>query len=632
MAKLKKVPSLVVGQPLDLLRKVIMEFGSTCSCVEPLAKRAEELARSRSWDTLYTEMTSAPQNPYGSATAFFVASQLSAFVTAYPFPPGVIKNVDPEGAALKKFFQAEHRCKWVNRKFRALKRHGNWLSDWRLVALERARHDISKLLGELPNLASIAERCDFTSGAAVGVHGNATNIARKLGAKRWTVTHQALPYAIPFLWRNDTMRDVILPGDVKCYDRELFEQCVMEKVELISHNKIGFAPKKVTVHRTVASEPTLNNYLQNGIDKELRYLLLNRWNVDLSDQRKNAELARLGSVGWDQPNPFVTLDLSSASDLISLEVVRYLLPPEWFELLNATRSPAFLLGGETTRYEKFCSMGNGFCFPLESMIFAAMAKVCGRITGDHEYSVYGDDIIVRKSCALILKELLGFVGFRVNEEKSFIFSPFRESCGSDWVAGRNVRPVNIDKPLSDIRHVFALHNSFYRHDLAENLSEGVRHILRKQMPDFLRPGREPGDTAFSVPLDVAMRSPQVRWSRQRQRWVWKEILSVPVVDENWGKGMSWWARRDIMTYGLLRGCTPEVMRRGDPLAPPLFTLRYSSTPKLKTVSRWWNDEFDPARAEFDRRPSKGFAALDREYRESASPSARHWAIWKTNYA
>lgn len=634
MKQSKKCPSLNIKDPLDVLRKCIISFGKTCLDVHPFAARAVELARSRSWDTLYKETALVPNDPYGDATKQYVVGQLRAFVLAYPYPTGVIRDVDPEAAALQKFEAAEHRCKWVNRKFRALKKHGRWLSDWRLRALERARQMVHHLLGETPNYAAVADQCDFTSGAAIGVHGNATNIARKLRAN-WSVSPLALPYAIPFLWRNDHFRNVLLPGDIKCYDRDVFEQALLDRIELVPYNKIGFVPKKVNIHRVMATESALNNYCQNGVDKEMRLHLKRRWGVDLSDQDRNARLARDGSENWDSLDPFVTLDLSSASDLISIEVVRYLLPPEWFELLDALRSHSYQLNGETRVYEKFCSMGNGFCFPLESMIFAAMAKVCGEIAGDGKFSVYGDDIIVRKSCALILKELLGFVGFRVNEEKSYINSPFRESCGSDWVEGRNVRPVNFDKPLEDLRQVFAVHNTFLRHELSEQLSEPLRCELRSYAPKWLRPGREPGDTAFSVPLDVAVRSPHVRWSKQRQRWVWKEILSLPVLDEECLKDLSWIARRDVNTYALLRGATPCNMQGRASLTPPQFTLRYRSRPKVKTVSRWWSDDY-PTGNPLGNIGSDPFLAFSvperREYRESASPSKLHWVIWNTNMA
>jgi len=33
-----------------------------------------------------------------------------------------------------------------------------------------------------------------------------------------------------------------------------------------------------------------------------------------------------------------------------------LLPPEWFELLNSTRSLNYLVNGNKTRFHKFCSM------------------------------------------------------------------------------------------------------------------------------------------------------------------------------------------------------------------------------------------------------------------------------------
>jgi hypothetical protein len=312
---------------------------------------------------------------------------------------------------------------------------------------------------------------------------------------------------------------------------------------------------------------------------------LKAFNLDLSDQTKNQRLALQGSLGGF--NPYVTIDLSAASDSLSMEVVRELLPPEWFEFLDCLRAPRYMLPmtNQTSRYEKFCSMGNGFCFPLQTLIFASVVYAASRLNNapPGDYSVYGDDIIARQSEALIVVELLRELGFRTNVDKTFITGPFRESCGADWFAGQDVRPVHYDKPLVDVRQLFALHNSTLRSRRCELFFEEFRVVLRSLGGRFfLRPGREPGDSAFSVPLDVAMSSPFVRWDRDLQRWTWSEIASRPVSDV---------VRLGEVEYANI--LMLAVLRGSDSQRP--FSLRYETTPKIVRVRRHYFDDFDKAR-------------------------------------
>jgi hypothetical protein len=104
--------------------------------------------------------------------------------------------------------------------------------------------------------------------------------------------------------------------------------------------------------------------------------------------------------------------------------------------------------------EKFSSMGNGFTFELETLIFAAIALVITRECGfsgrlGSDVFVFGDDIIVKNGVARPLKSVLEFLGFELNAEKSYFGDePFRESCGGDYFAGQPVRPYFL-KELPD---------------------------------------------------------------------------------------------------------------------------------------------------------------------------------------
>jgi hypothetical protein len=55
--------------------------------------------------------------------------------------------------------------------------------------------------------------------------------------------------------------------------------------------------------------------------------------------------------------------------------------------------------------------------------------------------VYGDDIVIPTQHVDYVCEYLESFGLRVNRNKSFANSHFRESCGADFFAGQAVKPV-----------------------------------------------------------------------------------------------------------------------------------------------------------------------------------------------
>jgi hypothetical protein len=443
---------------------------------------------------------------------------------------------------------AEAKCERTNRRFSK----GRFLRSRYSSQVVYAREWIRHVLGDEPDIVAIQNGADFSSGSSIGVTGNATNIFRKFNADSWSVNPMALPYSLPALWSNNHYAALLCPkrNGYYCFDFEAVREVTKKKVKLTSCNKVDFVPKTAKTDRSIAVEPTLNAFIQKGIDEFLR-ARLRSVGIDLRDQGKNAHLAKIGSLDGS----LATLDLSSASDSVSTNLVKVLLPPAWFALLERTRSPSFELDGVVRRYHKFVSMGNGFCFPLETLIFAALARSaihsCG--TQNRTYSVYGDDIIIPTEATSTLRMLLAFCGFTVNMQKSFWEGHFRESCGADWYQGQDVRPVYLDSEFCHIHDVFIFHNATLRSDRTSLFFEGVRKYLRAVVPKahrYMRPmwanvhvprfsaqrNLEWFDVActqgaFTVPEDVFMSSAFAVWSRGRQRWQWKELSFSPVLDK-----------------------------------------------------------------------------------------------------
>jgi len=297
-----------------------------------------------------------------------------------------------------------------------------------------------------------------------------------------------------------------------------FDLCEGESalVDVTLHSgRLEFVPKSAKTDRPIVVEPWLNSILQLGIGDYIARRL-RRFGVDIRDQTRNQNLARLGSI----TGALATLDLSSASDSVSTGLVEHLLSPEWFELLCTARSGTVLYQGQVRRLEKISSMGNGFTFPLETLIFwAVTTAICGDVP---EVSVYGDDIICPSAQAEEVMRTLFVLGFDVNREKSFWSGPFRESCGADYLSGIDVRPIFIEGPLSG-HDAFRMHNFYVR----RGLYDFAALILSKIAPHIALTGPDGYGDGHLLRDDWEVNRPH--WMRTRgfggatfDTWVYKK--------------------------------------------------------------------------------------------------------------
>lgn len=250
------------------------------------------------------------------------------------------------------------------------------------------------------------------------------------------------------------------PYDPRCFTKlPLPKNSILFRV--VPGNRIEFVPKKESIARTIALEPMGNVMLQLGVDGYLRKRLA-KFGININDQTINQRLARVGSID----NSLATLDLSGASDNISMRLVEKLLPYEWVEYLYRLRSDIGVFpDGTTVRYEKLSSMGNGYTFAIETLLFAAVVfAVNPEASFGHDAHVYGDDIIVKTSDSASVMRLLELCGYIINTDKSFFSTSFtRESCGADFYKGQNIRPVFMKSTLEsmDVFSYYSLHNRLF---------------------------------------------------------------------------------------------------------------------------------------------------------------------------
>jgi hypothetical protein len=233
----------------------------------------------------------------------------------------------------------------------------------------------------------------------------------------------------------------------------------LSKVRYQDGNKIVTVPKNSKTDRTIAIEPGLNLWFQKSIGTMIRRRLL-RLGCDLNSQERNQRLSRVGS----KTNRLATVDFSSASDSISISTVENLLPLRWFTVMNLVRSRFGSLEGRQFFYEKFSSMGNGFTFELESLIFLSLARSCCKYlrVDEKKVSVYGDDVIIPIEAFDLFVKICKIYGFTVNPQKSYSSGDFRESCGSHFFNGQDCKPYFLKEVVEGELRVYLAANSVSR--------------------------------------------------------------------------------------------------------------------------------------------------------------------------
>jgi len=350
---------------------------------------------------------------------------------------------DLNAVALKKFEASEEVCSITNSRLRKDRLR---LKDIAVgTVIQRAQRKILALLGERPP-DDWMSRCKWGPGATFSVKRRDAQVDNKVLEDPTSVSAFALRHfrrviSTDFQWLRSFIPEVEGPTVLlnKCFD-------VVQGARYFS------VPKNAKGNRSALAEPTANAYLQSGVGRLLRRFL-RQVGIDLQDQSRNQEGARTAvEHGW------ATIDLSSASDLIAIEVVRTLLPESWFQLLDDLRSHAYLHPEQGwVGLHKFSSMGNGFTFELETLIFWALSqaaidelKITDLRTEKRARSiVYGDDILIPCAAYDLLERTFTALGFSINPEKSYVNGQFRESCGKHYFMGKDVTPIYQKEALCD---------------------------------------------------------------------------------------------------------------------------------------------------------------------------------------
>jgi hypothetical protein len=285
----------------------------------------------------------------------------------------------------------------------------------------------------------------------------------------------------------------------------------------VAGNKLSFVSKNADVARSISSEPTINMWFQLGFGAILEGGLKSFFGISLggpegfNQPSVNRSLARIGS----RTGRFVTIDLENASNSISLGMIRRVVPKDMMAYMTLFRSPVCMLpDGTSTELKMVATMGNGFCFPLQTALFAAVVATAYhhlgiklQTTGPAEarnFGVFGDDIICVPEASRLVLHVLGLLGFKANASKTFIEGPFRESCGGDFWNGHHCRGVYI-KTLRTRQDAVAVINALNRWSAMSGIALPTLcgHLSRLWKGMKFVPPYESDDAGVHVPLGNA---------------------------------------------------------------------------------------------------------------------------------
>lgn len=348
-------------------------------------------------------------------------------------------------AAIAKLLDSEERCKWSNAAL-----YDFWNRAWPVAnpdfraVMATARYFIRQILGDQFPLEELPASCNFGPGAT-------TEFSRKIAHlhKKWASSAQITPAALPYLHAFEAWGGLDLVPEYTA------------NVCLTGWNEVFTVPKNFDRDRAACLPVTWNGFFQKGLGKMIRKRLQRFGLLTREAQEQHRVLARLGS----KLGTLATLDLSGASDGISIALVQALLPASWSKHIFALREEYGMLpDGTLILWEKVSTMGNGFTFELETLLFYALACACygeGALV-----SLYGDDIIVPTKGVDTLIGVFSLCGFEFNREKTFTMGPFRESCGGHYFNGVDVKPFYIRNLPSCYSDVINLHNDIVRYHRA----------------------------------------------------------------------------------------------------------------------------------------------------------------------
>lgn len=338
--------------------------------------------------------------------------QLENFFKRYRFNNDKFNDKQLSMMTRRKFRDTQERCA------SPIKR-----TVWNFKVLQRARVIIRGILREY-DLDTHMSLCRFGKRACQGTPYLDSYLDQKILAQPFTCSSEHLAFFAEYCEGDDILK-------------KMFDVNLKDRVRLVQSLKYAEVPKSWKIHRSMMPNTSAGAFVSAGLGEYIRLRLLDHGlNIKrLQEKHKNhaCDASRNGQR--------VTADLSAASDSLTLQLLRMLLPIKWYRALTLGRARYVEIDGSDVLLSSVLTMGLGSTFPLQTLVFYALVKALGELDGrKHFVSVYGDDLIYSRHLHRYVRVLFPAIHLKLNEDKTYAEGHFRESCGGDYYRGVDVRP------------------------------------------------------------------------------------------------------------------------------------------------------------------------------------------------
>lgn len=359
------------------------------------------------------------------------------------------RRPDARERAITKFWEGNETCRSTNTRLA----NGN-LDPFVTKVLARAGEYILKAVTPVFTMENVLKFSNFGPGATAMVGRAYSSRPEKwepsvFKGKPHYATLGTLPFLHAFEKRNKDLdlphEFVIVPGDQE-----------------------GTATKNYKSDRIMNMQPAWTLFFQKGVGGCLRLACRSVGLLWPNAQETQRRRAREGSID----GKVATIDLANASGTIAFALVRSVFDEPVWSVMTALRASAMWRcqsidgkltppsGWEAIPYDLYSTMGNGFTFEMETLLFWAIVAATCSFKGHHwsTTTVFGDDIICPSDCRNEVVHVLQVCGLSVNPHKSFWEGPFRESCGGHYWKGSDVTPFYLKELPSEMDDWINLHN------------------------------------------------------------------------------------------------------------------------------------------------------------------------------
>jgi hypothetical protein len=319
------------------------------------------------------------------------------------------------------------------------------------MVLKRARLIARRILGEYPG-DEVIENVQFGKKSSIGCPLSLAYIDIKLSMKEaFTGTRETVKH---FLGQ-------VLPGD-HILQRILANHNYGELKEQLNftHLNLVEVPKTWKSYRLITPLTLIGLFFSYGVGRVVQSRLKDA-GLDIGTlQFRHRRLVKQ----YSRSRSHATADLSAASDSITSELLNRILPRPWYNALKKTFVRELDIHGKRFSTASVLPMGNGATFPTETLVFYCIIKAIGELAGVRgTYSVYGDDLIYPSKLHKYVTAVFPQLHLKLNMDKTFVTYPFRESCGSDFYRGQDVRPHFIKgeaEKLTSVRYQAFLYKAY----------------------------------------------------------------------------------------------------------------------------------------------------------------------------